>query len=103
MDEGDSETRTIVGEPLKEKQKVAENSAEPEWKKDMKEQMDQLKAAMKKCGLHHNFTNLDLKENEPLPLKYRFSDIKKYDRTNDPHLHLRKCVTFMKPTELTKA
>ena len=36
MEEEDSETRTIVSEPLKGKQKVAENLAEPEWKKDMK-------------------------------------------------------------------
>ena len=42
MEEEDSETRTIVGEPLKGKQKVAKNSVEPEWEKDMRKQMDQL-------------------------------------------------------------
>ena len=65
--------------------------------------MDQLKAAMKKCGLHHDFTNLDLGKDEPLPLKYRFLNIKKYDGTDDPHLHLWQYITFMKPTGLTKA
>ena len=30
MEEEDSETRTLVGEPLKGKHKVTENSAEPE-------------------------------------------------------------------------
>ena len=42
MEEEDSETRTLVGESLKGKQNVIENSAEPEWEKDMKKQMNQL-------------------------------------------------------------
>ena len=103
MDEEDSETSTIVSEPLKGKQKVAENLVEPEWEKDMKKQMNQLKDAMKKLGPNHDFIDLDLEEDEPLPPKYKFPDIKKYDGTDDPHLHLRQYVTFMKPTGLTKA
>ena len=103
LDEEDSETRTIVGEPLKGKQKVAENSAEPEWEKDMRKQMDQMQAIIKKLGTNHDFPNLDLEKDEPLPPKYRFPNMKKYDGTDDPYMHLRQCVTFMKPTGLTKA
>ena len=103
MEEEDSETRTIVSKPLKGKQKIAKNLAEPEWEKDMKKQMNQLQNAMKKLGPNHNFIDLDLEEDEPLPPKYKFPDIKKYDGTDDPHLHLQQYVTFMKPTGLTKA
>ena len=49
------------------------------------------------------YNDLDLVKEEPLPPKYRFPDIKKYDGTDDPHLHLRQYITFMKPTGLTKA
>ena len=47
IDEEDFETRTIVGEPLKGKVEVAEDSAELEQKKDMKKHMDQRQATMK--------------------------------------------------------
>ena len=36
IDEKDFETRTTVGEPLKEKLKTTGDLAEPEWMKDMK-------------------------------------------------------------------
>ena len=58
---------------------------------------------MKKLGLNHDFTDLDLEEDEPLPPKYRFPNIKKYNGTDDPHIYLRQYITFMKPTGLTKA
>ena len=57
--------------------------------KDMKKQMDQLQIVMKKQGLNYDFANLDLEEEEPLPPKFKFPDIKKYDRIKDLHLHLR--------------
>ena len=38
--EEDTKTRTILGEPLKEKLKAPANSTEPKWVKDMKRQMD---------------------------------------------------------------
>ena len=65
--------------------------------------MNQLQDAMKKLGPNHDFIDLDLEEDEPLPSKYKFPDIKKYDETDDPHLHLRHYITFIKPTGLTKA
>ena len=84
----DEDFKTIIGEPLKENLKAAEDSTEPEWIKDMKKQIDQLQAAIKKHGLNYDFTNLDLEEEELLPPKFRFLDIKKYDGTDDPHLHI---------------
>ena len=65
--------------------------------------MGQLQDVIKKLEFNHNFADLDLEKDEPLPPKYKFPNIKKYDETDDPHLHLRKYVTFMKPTRLTKA
>ena len=40
IDEEDFETRTIVGEPFKEKLKAVGDSIEPEWMKDMKKQIN---------------------------------------------------------------
>ena len=42
VDEEDFKTKTIIGEPLKEKLKVMEVPIEPDWMKEMKKQMDQL-------------------------------------------------------------
>ena len=78
MEKEDFETRIIVGEPHKGKLKVVEDSIELEWKKNMKKQMDQLQAAMKKHGPNYNFIDLDLEEAEPLPPKFKIPDIKKY-------------------------
>ena len=51
-----------------------------------------------------DYTDLDLhKGGNPLPWKFKFSDMKKYARIDDPHLHLKQYVTYMSTTELTKA
>ena len=42
LDEEDTETRTVLGEPLKEKLKALADPTELEWMKDIKRQMDQL-------------------------------------------------------------
>ena len=65
----------------------------------------QLQLLMKDKGLDAamDYDDLDLVKEEPLPPKYRFPDIKKYDGTEDPHLHLRQYISFMKSTGLTKA
>ena len=42
------------------------------------------------------------KGGDPLSQKFKFPDMKKYAGTNDPHLHLKQYVTYMKVTELTK-
>ena len=51
-----------------------------------------------------DYTNLSLeREDEPLPPKYKFPNMKKYSGTDDPHLHLKQYVTYMKATELSEA
>ena len=51
-----------------------------------------------------DYTNLTLDEkDDPLPQKYKFSSMKKYSGTDDPHLHLKQYVTYMSTTELTNA
>ena len=65
--------------------------------------MDKLQATIKKHRLNYDFADLDMEEEEPLPPKFKFPDIKKYDGTDDPHFHLWQYVTFIKPTGLTKA
>ena len=42
-------------------------------------------------------------EDDPLPQKFKFPDIKKYSGTDDSHLYLKQYITYMKPTELAKA
>ena len=42
-------------------------------------------------------------EDDPLPRKYKFPNMKKYCGTDDPHLHLKQYVTYMKATGLSKA
>ena len=51
-----------------------------------------------------DYTDLTLDEkDDSLPHKYKFPNMKKYSGTDDPHLHLKQYVTYMKPTRLSKA
>ena len=51
-----------------------------------------------------DYTDLNLDEkDDPLPRKFKFPSMKKYFGTEDPYLHLKQYVTYMKATELTKA
>ena len=101
--EQDSKTRTILGKPLKGKAQI--DTTKSEWVKNMQRQIDQLQTALKEHELNPNFVDLDLdlKKEEPLPPKYKFLNMKKYSGTNDPHLHLKQYVTYMKATEFFKA
>ena len=66
---------TIVGEPFREKLKEIRDPTDLEWMKDMKRQIDQLQAVMKKNGLIRDFADmdLDLEEKQPLPPKIQIS------------------------------
>ena len=105
LDKEDTETRTVLGEPLNEKLKAPVDPTELEWIKVMKRQIYQLQTAIKNHGLNHDFANvdLDLEEKESLPSKYQFPSMKKYYGTDDPHLYLKQYVTYIKGTELSKA
>ena len=41
-------------------------------------------------------------EDDPLPLKFKFSNMKKYYGIDDPHLYLKQYATYMKATGLSK-
>ena len=51
-----------------------------------------------------DYTDLNLEEeNDPLPQKFKFPNMRKYSETDDLYMHLKQYVTYMKATELTKA
>ena len=50
-----------------------------------------------------DYTDLNLdEEDDLLPPKFKFPNMRKYSGTDDPHLHLKQYVTYMKATGLTK-
>ena len=51
--------------------------------------------------MDYTYLNLDEKD-DPLPRKFKFPNMRKYSRTDDPHLYLKQYVTYMKATWLTK-
>ena len=84
----------------------AENAKQSDWAKNLIKAMAQMQVMMKEKGMATpmNYTDLTLdEEDDPLPQKYKFPSMKKYSGTDDPHLHLKQYVTYMKPTELSKA
>ena len=77
----------------------------PDWAKDITKTMAQMKLMMKEKGIKSpmDYTGLDLDEGgDPLPQKFKFLNIKKYSGTDDPHLHLKQYVTYMRTIKLTK-
>ena len=84
----------------------AEEVEQSDWAKDMTKAMTQIQVIMKENGLttHMDYTDLTLdEEDDPLPHKYKFPSMNKYSGTDDPHLHLKQYVTYMKATGLSKA
>ena len=74
--------------------------------KAMTKTMTQIQVMMKENGLTTPMDYIDLtldEKDDLLPQKYKFPSIKKYSSTDDPHLHLKQYVTYMKPTGLSKA
>ena len=68
--------------------------------------MAQMQVMMKEKDMTSpmDYTDLTLdEEDDPLPRKFKFPNMKKYFGTDDPHLHLKQYVTYMKATRLSKA
>ena len=68
--------------------------------------MAQVQIMMKEKGMTVLVSYADLtldEEDDPLPPKFKFPNMKKYSGVNDPHLHLKQYVTYMKATGLSKA
>ena len=96
--ERDDDMETVLTNLSKqESQPPTGDSEQPEWAKEMAKVRSQMQLLMKDKGLDAaiEYSDLDLVKEEPLSPKYRFPDIKKYDGTDDPHLHLRQYFAFM--------
>ena len=65
----------------------------------------QMQIMMKEKGMDtlmdYTYLNLD-EEDDPLPQKFKFPNMRKYSETDNPHLYLKQYVTYMKATGLTK-
>ena len=74
------------------------------WKvKILANRMAQLEFAFKDKESHESksFIDLALFKDEPLPGDFKLPKFVKFDRTEDPRVHLRKTATFMAATKLT--
>ena len=60
---------------------------------------------MKEKGMDTSlhYSDLDLEDKDSQPKKFKFPDMKKYYGIEDPHLHLKQYITYIKATGLTKA
>ena len=84
----------------------AENIEQSDWAKNLTKSMTQMEIVMKeKCmTTPMDYDDLDLdEEDDPLPQKFKFPNMKKYSYTDDPHPHLKQYLTNMKPIRLSKA
>ena len=85
---------------------ILETVGKTDWAKNITKVVTHVQTMMKEKGINAplDYTNLSLeREDEPLPPKYKFLNMKKYSGTDDPHLHLKQYVTYMKATELSEA
>ena len=85
---------------------IFETVGKTDWAKNITKVVTHVQMMMKEKGIDAplDYTNLSLeREDEPLPPKYKFPNMKKYSGTDDPHLHLKQYVTYMKATELSEA
>ena len=98
---------TVLADPIGRRNVgQAENVEQPYWAKNMTRAMTQMQIMIKENGMTTPMDYADLTlddEDDPLPRKYKFLSMKKYSGTDDPHLHLKQYVTYMKPTGLSKA
>ena len=74
----------------------AEEVEQSDWAKNLTKTMVQMQMMMKENGMTTPVDYADLtldEEDDRLPRKYKFSSMKKYSSTDDPHLHLKQYVT----------
>ena len=70
----------------------AENAEQSDWAKNLIKAMAQMQVIMKKKGMATpmDYTDLTLdEEDDPLPRKFKFPNMRKYSGTDDPYLHLK--------------
>ena len=71
---------------------ISETVGKTDWAKNITKVETHVQTMMKEKGIDAllDYTNLSLeREDEPLPPKYKFSNMKKYSGTDDPHLYLK--------------
>ena len=95
----------VIANPEKKKGVVqAESGEESEWARNLNKNMARMQMMMKEKGIDTAMDYADLdKGDDPLPLKFKFLNMKKFTGTDDPHLHLKQFATYMKATGLTRA
>ena len=93
---------TVLAGPISRRNMgQAENVEQSDWAKNMTRAMTQIQIMMKENGIiaPMDYTDLTLdEEDDLLPRKFKFLSMEKYSGTDDPHLHLKQYVTYMKPT-----
>ena len=98
---------TVLADPICQRNMgQAENAEQPDWAKNLTKTMAQMQIMMKEKGMTTpmDYVDLDLyEEDDPLPQKFKFPNMKRYSGTDDPYLHLKQYVVYMKPTGLSKA
>ena len=71
---------------------ISETVRKTDWAKNITKVVTHVQTMMKEKGIDAplDYTNLSLeREDEPLPPKYKFPNMKKYSSTDDPHLYLK--------------
>ena len=93
MREGEKDEVTVLADPIGRKNVGrAENIEQSDGAKNFTKAMTQMEIVMKeKCmTTPMDYADLDLdEEDDPLPQKFKFPNIKKYSGTDDPYLHLK--------------
>ena len=83
----------MLAEPItRQRLDILKEIEKPDWAKDLIKTMAQMQIHIKKKGIEASldYTDLDLyKGNDPLPQKFKFSDMNKYSGNDDHHLHLK--------------
>ena len=70
----------------------AEDGEQSDWAKNLIKVLTQIQVMMKEKGMTIpiDYADLDLdEEDDPLPQKFKFPNMKRYSGTDDPYLHLK--------------
>ena len=82
----------VIKSTGRQKVDISETVGKIDWAKNITKVVTHVQTMMKEKGIYAplDYTNLSLeREDEPLPPKYRFSNMKKYSGIDNPHLHLK--------------
>ena len=84
---------TVLADPVGRRNVgQVEEGEQSDWAKNLTKVVAQMQVMMKENGMiapmDYTYLTLD-KEDDLFPQKFKFSSIKKYSGTDDPHLHLK--------------